>query len=149
MGRSSETFNKKEKEKKRLKKQKDKEQKKEERKANSSKGKGLEDMLAYVDEFGNLSSTPPDPAREKTVNPEDIRISTQKQEDTGVILREGIVTSFNEAKGYGFIKDRETRESIFVHISVLTGPVAEGSMVTFRTEIGPKGLSAIDVTVVR
>ena len=43
MGRSHESFNKKEQEKKRIKKKQDKEQKREERKSNSGKGKGLED----------------------------------------------------------------------------------------------------------
>ena len=49
MGRSQETFSKKEKEKARHKKRQDKEQKKEERKAHASKGQGLDMMLAYVD----------------------------------------------------------------------------------------------------
>jgi hypothetical protein len=63
MGRSQETFSKKEREKKRLSKRKEKEEKKAERKANSSKGKGLEGMLAYVDENGMISQTPPDTKR--------------------------------------------------------------------------------------
>ena len=54
MGSSQETFSKKEKEKKRLKKKQDKDLKKEERKANSDKGKGLDEMMAYVDENGNV-----------------------------------------------------------------------------------------------
>ena len=49
-----ETFSKKEKEKARQKKRKDKEEKKEERKANAQKGQNLDDMLAYVDENGNI-----------------------------------------------------------------------------------------------
>ncbi|GAB3817910.1 hypothetical protein GCM10028895_14490 [Pontibacter rugosus] len=68
MGRSQETFSKKEKEKKRLKKRQDKEQKKEERQANSDKGKGIEEMLAYVDENGNITSTPPDPTKKKLLS---------------------------------------------------------------------------------
>jgi hypothetical protein len=80
MARSSETFSKKENEKKRLKKKKDKEQKKEERKANEGKAKSFDDMIAYVDEFGNLSSTPPDPTKKKAViNVDDIQIGVAKQ----------------------------------------------------------------------
>ena len=60
MAKSSETFSKKEKEKKRLKKQRDKVEKMKERKINAKKGKTLEDMMAYVDENGNISSTPPE-----------------------------------------------------------------------------------------
>lgn len=63
MARSKESFNKREKEKKRQKKKMDKKEKMEERKLHSSKGKSLDDMLAYVDENGNLSSTPPDPSQ--------------------------------------------------------------------------------------
>ena len=62
MGRSQETFNKKEREKKRRKKRQEKLEKKEERKSNSNKGKRLEEMFSYVDENGNLTSTPPDPS---------------------------------------------------------------------------------------
>ena len=74
MARSQETFSKKENEKKRLKKKQDKEEKREERKANSNKGKSLEDMMAYIDEDGNLSSTPPDPRKKRIVKSEDMQI---------------------------------------------------------------------------
>jgi hypothetical protein len=68
MGRSQASFSKKEKEKKRLKKREDKEQKKEDRKATSSKGKGMDEMLAYVDENGNITATPPDPKKKQLVS---------------------------------------------------------------------------------
>ena len=55
MASSQETFSKKEREKKRLKKKKDKEEKKEERQANAKKGQSLEEMIAYVDENGNIT----------------------------------------------------------------------------------------------
>lgn len=48
---------KKEREKQKQMKKKEKEQRKQERKANSTGGK-LGDMMAYVDEFGNITSTP-------------------------------------------------------------------------------------------
>jgi hypothetical protein len=60
MARKKETYNKREKDKKRIKQRMDKAEKKEQRKANSNKGKPLEDMLAYVDENGNLSSVHPE-----------------------------------------------------------------------------------------
>ncbi|HQS52533.1 MAG: hypothetical protein B7X86_12945 [Sphingobacteriales bacterium 17-39-43] len=59
MAKSQATFMKKQLEKNRAKKKEDKEQRKLERKQSSSGGK-LEDMLAYVDENGELSSTPPE-----------------------------------------------------------------------------------------
>ena len=58
---------KKEKEKKKQKKRQEKDEKKLERKASASKG-GLEDMIAYVDEFGNITSTPPDPKNKAEIN---------------------------------------------------------------------------------
>ena len=146
MGKSSETFSKKELEKKRLKKQKDKKEKVEERKSNSGQGKSLEDMMAYVDEYGNITSTPPDPAKKIKVLTEDIRIGTPKQENiVADVIRKGTVAFFNEAKGYGFIKDEQTQESIFVHINGLVDAVKDNDKVTFETEQGPKGLNAVKV----
>jgi cold shock CspA family protein len=146
LARSTETFSKKEKEKARLKKAKEKKEKAEDRKANGGKGKSLEDMMAYIDEYGNITSTPPDPSRKIKINSEDIQISVAKQEDLPHdTVRNGTVTFFNEAKGYGFIKDLQTQESIFVHINALTEPLKENNLVTFETEQSPKGLSAIKV----
>jgi len=146
LGRSTETFSKKEKEKARLKKSKDKKEKAEDRKANGSKGKSLEEMMAYIDEYGNISSTPPDPSKKIKINAEDILTGTAKQEDIPYdTVRNGVVSFFNEAKGYGFIKDMQTQESIFVHINALTEPLKENNLVSFETEQGPKGLSAIKV----
>ncbi|MDB5136349.1 MAG: cold shock protein [Mucilaginibacter sp.] len=146
MARSTETFSKKEKEKARLKKSKDKKEKAEDRKANAGKGKSLEDMMAYIDEHGNITSTPPDPSRKIKINVEDIQIGVAKQQDLPHdTIRNGVVSFFNESKGYGFIKDLQTQESIFVHINALTEPLKENNMVTFETEQGQKGLSAIKV----
>jgi len=146
LAKSTETFSKKEKEKARLKKSRDKKEKAEERKANAGKGKTLEDMLAYIDEHGNITSTPPDPSRRIKVNVEDIRIGIAKQEDVPYeTIRNGVVSFFSESKGYGFIRDLQTQDSIFVHINALSEPLKEGNTVTFETEQGPKGLSAIKV----
>jgi cold shock CspA family protein len=146
LARSTETFSKKEKEKARLKKSKDKKERAEDRKANAGKGKSLEDMMAYIDEHGNITSTPPDPSRKIKINADDIRIGVPKREDLPLdAVRNGIVSFFNESKGYGFIKDTQTQESIFVHINALTEPLKENNMVTFETEQGQKGLSAINV----
>jgi len=146
LAKSTETFSKKEKEKARLKKSRDKKEKAEERKANAGKGKTLEDMMAYIDEYGNITSTPPDPSRKIKINVDDIRIGTAKQQDLPHdTVRNGVVSFFNEAKGYGFIKDLQTQESIFVHINALTEPLKENNIVTFETEQGQKGLSAINV----
>ncbi|WP_259065269.1 hypothetical protein HDF24_01125 [Mucilaginibacter sp. X4EP1] len=80
MGKSSETFNKKEKEKKRLKKYNEKKEKAEIRKTNSNKGKGLEDMMAYVDENGNITTTLPEPAKQKPTRADDSRTQVSENQ---------------------------------------------------------------------
>lgn len=145
MAKSQETFNKKEKEKLKRKKKEEKERKKEERKANSTGG-DLESMLMYVDENGNFTSTPPDPTKRTKVKAEDMQLGAAKRETTDADEgRKGKVSFFNESKGYGFIRDLTSQESIFVHINGLIDRVKEGDTVTFRTEKGPKGLNAISV----
>lgn len=151
MGSSQETFSKKEKEKKRLKKKQDKEAKKEDRKANSDKGKSLDEMMAYVDFNGNITSTPPDPLKKKiVVKAEDIKLGISRQEaiDPVDLIRKGTVTFFNESKGYGFIKDHESQDSVFVHVNGLVSTIKENDKVTFETEMGPKGLNAIKVKLI-
>ncbi|WP_017733915.1 cold-shock protein [Nafulsella turpanensis] len=146
MGRSQETFNKKEKEKKKLRKKKEKEERKEERKANASDGNNLDDMIAYVDEFGNITETPPDPSKRKEIKQEDIQLGATKNEEIEEdVVRTGIVTFFNESKGYGFIRDKNSQESIFVHINGLMEPIKENNKVSFEVEKGPKGLNAVNV----
>jgi cold shock CspA family protein len=144
MGRSQETFSKKEKEKQRIKKRNDKADKKAQRKASSVKGKSLEDMLAYVDENGNISVVPPDPKKKKEIKAEDVLIDAARNEPEEII-RNGKVTFFNEEKGYGFIKDDLSKEGIFVHINTLTAPLKENQMVTFEITQTDRGLQAINV----
>ena len=144
MAKSKETFNKKEKEKKRLKQRQEKMEKMQERKANTTKGKTLDDMIAYIDENGNLSSTPPDIKKKKVFNLEDMNtgVPVRVEEDAE---REGIVDFFNDAKGYGFIKDAITKQSVFVHANQLSEAIKENDRVSFQTERGPKGMNAIQV----
>ncbi len=147
MGRSQETVGKKEKEKKKAKRKQDKEERAEERRANSNKGKGLDAMIAYLDENGNLVDTPPDPAMRKEINLEDIQLGAAKQvaETEEEKIRSGKVTFFKESKGYGFIKDLKSQESIFVHINGIETPIKENDRVTFETEKGNKGPVAVRV----
>lgn len=142
-----ETPAKKDKEKKRLKQRQEKAEKMQERKQNPQKGRKLEDMMAYLDENGNLSSTPPDPKKKKVFNHEDMQTAIPKQEDRPQIdtVRTGVVTFFNHAKGFGFIKDMQTQESVFIHINQLSEQIAENNKVSFEVERGPKGLNAVNV----
>ncbi|WP_462280843.1 cold-shock protein [Salinivirga cyanobacteriivorans] len=150
MGRSRETYNKKEVRTKKEKKRKAKAQRREERKENAGKT-SLDDMIAYVDENGNLSDTPPDPSEKTEVDPNDIDISIPKNEDLPEeeLIRKGVVTFYNDDKGFGFIKDKQSNASVFFHVKNTKEPVKENNIVTFQTEKGPKGPVAIDVEVIR
>lgn len=141
----SETFAKKEKEKRKAKEKQDKAQKMKERKANNQKGKSLEDMMAYLDENGNISATPPDPKRRKEVNLEDIQLGAARNLEPENLVRTGTIAFFNDAKGYGFITDEKSRENVFVHANQLAQPVKERDKVTYERERTPKGYSATNV----
>jgi len=145
MGTSQETFNKKEREKKRLKKRQDKEAKREERKANPKKS-GFENMISYIDENGNPTDTPPDPAKRIEVNAEDIALGVPKREKEEVDpIRTGKVEFFNSEKGFGFIRENGTDEKFFVHVSSLSEELVENDKVSFEVERGLKGLNAVRV----
>lgn len=150
MAKSRDNYSKDENEKNKERKRKEKEQKREERKANKG-STSFDDMIAYVDENGNITSTPPDPTKKKVIKEEDIEINVprQTQRKDEITIRRGRVTFFNESKGYGFIKDQDTQESIFVHINQVDGLIKESDKVTFEVERGPKGLNAVRVKVSR
>ena len=143
MGRSQESFNKKEVRKKKERKRKEKEKKRLARKEND-KSSSLDDMIAYVDEKGMISSTPPDPAL-KELEGSEVSIPKRKPgEDTGH-EREGKVTFFDESKGYGFIKDSQSQENVFVHVNDLLEEINKGSLVSYELTKGKKGPAAIQV----
>jgi cold shock CspA family protein len=147
----SETWNKRERERNKQQKKKEKLERRKERKDINKGSHDLDSMLAYVDENGNLSSKPMDPKKKVLINAEDIDISVPKAtainpED---LIHTGIVTFFNNEKGYGFIKDLETQESVFVHATSLTEAVKENNKVSFEIEMGPKGANAIQVKIIR
>ena len=83
-------------------------------------------MIAYVDENGNISETPPDPTKKKEIKAKNIEINVPKREDLPEEekIRKGVVTFFNDSKGYGFIKDSETQESVFVHANNLIDQIS-------------------------
>ena len=142
------TWNKRERENKKQQERKEKEQRRQERKENNNKGKSLDEMMAYIDENGNISSVPPDPRKKTVINAEDIEIGVPKHNPADD-LRRGIITFFNHDKGFGFIKDQQTGESIFVHASSSADELKENARVVFEVEKGPRGLSAINVRVER
>jgi len=149
MGRSQESFNKKAVRNKKEKKRKDKDLKKQARKEREKTG-GFEDMIAYVDENGMISSTPPDPTKKKEMKLEDIEIAVPKHIEEEVDpIRKGSIVFFNESKGYGFIRDAETGESVFLHVNNLTEEVIQGNLVNYEVEMGPKGPNAVNVKLIK
>lgn len=144
MAKSRETFNKKNKEQKKQKQRQDKQEKMEERKLSAKKGKSLEDMMAYVDENGNITDSPPDPKNRKEIKLEDIQIGVpvgNERDDT----RTGVVQFFNEEKGFGFILDKLNNERIFFHNSGLLEAVQANDMVKYELQAGERGWVAVDV----
>ncbi|MEM7105907.1 MAG: cold shock domain-containing protein [Bacteroidota bacterium] len=149
MGKSKESFNKKEREKKRRKKKLEKQEKRALRKAEKSENKEKpKTIFSYVDEDGNLTSTPPDPAKKQKIKAEDIVIGIPpKEEIPEEAIKKGKVKFFNDDKGYGFIIDNSTGESIFVHVNDCAVDLQENDQVTFEVEMGPKGPKAVNVVL--
>ena len=63
-------------------------------------------------------------------------------------MQEGTVKFFNNSKGFGFIISDESGEDIFVHSTGLIDEIREDDKVQFNTEVGKKGLNAINVELV-
>lgn len=148
MARSHQSFNKKQIEKKKQQKKKEKEERREERKAQAEE-KGPDDMIAYVDEYGNIMDTPPDPDKKEEVKAEDIVLGIPKKEkEEEPEVRTGKVEFYNDEKGYGFIRDDFSGESYFYHINNALEEVGENDKVTYDLEPGPKGLQAMQVKLV-
>ena len=64
----------------------------------------------------------------------------------------GTVKWFNDAKGFGFIK-QDSGDDVFCHQSAIQADgfrsLTEGQVVEFDVNRGPKGLQAANVRVVR
>ena len=137
------TVGKRENEKKRLAKREEKLKKKLSGSSNS-----FEDMIAYVDENGMITSTPPaDDIRKEEINPDEIVIATPKKEEEEPVILRGRVEFFNVAKGFGFIKDLAGVEKYFFHVNNAVSEIAENDIVTFDLERGLKGMNAVNVTL--
>jgi cold shock protein len=63
-------------------------------------------------------------------------------------MEKGTVKFYNEAKGFGFIKDDASGNDIFVHTTGLVDKIQENDEVVFEVEQGKKGLNAVNVRLV-
>ncbi len=143
----ADSFSKKENFKKKLQKQKEKAQRREDRKSNNNKGKSLDEMIMYVDAYGQLTSEAPDNTEKIEINPEDIQLGAAPiiEED---IRKTGIITFFSD-KGYGFITENNSKENIFFHSNNCAEPLKKGNKVSYEKEKSPKGFSAINIELVK
>ena len=141
------SFNKRELEKKKEQKKKEKQQRKEERKAGGTKSFG--DMIAYVDENGVITNTPPDQSKKQEVDLESILISTPKKSEIELKPLNGKVEYFNSDKGFGFIKDTDSADKYFFHISNAPAGISEGNTVTFELERGDRGMNATRIALIK
>lgn len=136
---------KRENEKKRLAKREEKQKKKENKKP-SGTANNLESMIAYVNENGVITSTPPIvSAQKEEINLEEIIISTPKRLEEAPTALRGRVEFFNDAKGFGFIKELSGVNKYFFHVNDVSEEIAENDIVTFELIRGVKGMNAINV----
>jgi len=145
----SQSFGKRENEKKKQAKRLEKQKRKEERQAGGTAS--LDDMIAWVDESGNLTDIPPEERETKKaeIKLEDIAVSTPKKEDVDDEPLKGRVEYFNADKGYGFIKDAASAEKYFFHISSAPADIKEGNIVNFELERGTRGMNAVRITLTK
>lgn len=138
------TVGKRENEKKRIAKREEKLKKKESRKLSGTSS--FDDMIAYVDENGMITSTPPaDNIQKEEISLDEIIIATPKKEEEEPTILRGRVEFFNEARGFGFIKDLSGVEKYFFHVNNVVGTIAENNIVTFDLERGIKGMNAVNI----
>lgn len=143
----ADSYNKKERDKKRRKKKQEKAERKRQKKEDGVKSA----EFMYVDENGNLTATPPDPAKRNKVNAEDIAVSTPKDSDLDPtsFIKNGVVKFFNPEKHYGFIEESMTKTDYFVHGDSLLDEIQEKDKVEFEIGNGPKGPVAVNVKKVK
>ena len=145
MSKSQESFNKKEVRSKKEKKRKEKEAKRLARREGDKTG--MDDMIAYVDENGIITSTPPDKGSKKEINLEEIEVSVPKSSSAfgESKIKTGVVSFFNETKGFGFIKDTQNQFDYFFHVNNMIDEIKKGNKVVFDVEKGQRGLVAINI----
>lgn len=144
----ADTYNKKENNKKKAQKLKEKALRREERKNNNNKGKDLEDMFLYVDANGQLTHIKPTAEDKIEISLDEIQLGAAPQ-DRDDTQNKGTISYYNEEKGYGFINDHRSQESIFVHINQTQEALKKGDKVSFEKERGPKGYIATNVIKIK
>ncbi|MBC5773070.1 cold shock domain-containing protein [Pontibacter sp. KCTC 32443] len=60
-------------------------------------------------------------------------------------MNNGTVKFFNDTKGFGFIKEDDSNQEYFVHVTGLVNEIRENDRVTFELKEGKRGLNAVNV----
>lgn len=144
----ADTYSKKENNKKKAQKLKEKAMRREERKLNNNKGKSLDDMIVYVDANGQFTEEKPTIDDKIEVSLDDIQLGAAPI-DVDDTQNKGTVTHYNDEKGYGFISDHRTNDSLFFHVNDTSETLKQGDKVSFEKERGPKGYVAVNVIKIK
>ena len=104
-------------------------------------------MIGYVDEYGFLTDTAPDPTKKVKIDASSIVIGIPKKEDMEPEdpIKKGKVSFFDSSKGFGFIIENDTQAKYFVHVSGVLEEIVENDKVSFELEKGLKGMNAVRV----
>lgn len=122
------TFKKKERAKKKQQKKQEKFEKRLLKKESNDKGKGLEDMLAYVDDFGNLTTVPPEERPPNQVR-KNADVTTEAHDEFSY----GKVSYYNVNGHYGFIRDNQTRQTIYFNDRLVGRPLDIDQKVKYKS----------------
>ncbi|WP_437918874.1 cold-shock protein [Sphingobacterium sp. LRF_L2] len=142
MAKSQLTFKKKETAKKKLQKKQEKQERRESNKANNDKGKSLEEMFAYVDEFGNISSTPP--TQTYKFKEEDLHRPVVSEDD----YLYGKVSYYNETGHYGFIRDNESGETVYFNDNLAGMVLKLNQKVKYKSRRSKQGNQISEVEII-
>lgn len=137
----AETFKKRTLQQRRARRRQEKIERRQQRRAEEAES--YDEMIVYIDEFGNFTDVPPSEQKREKVKAENIDIGI------GGIAEQtefkGTITMFLSDKGYGFIREEDTGDSVFFHVNNANQPVAERDRVIYEKERTPKGYAAIRI----
>ncbi len=133
----ADSFFKKENNKKKKQKQEEKLKRREDRKQNNNKGKDLEDLYVYVDKLGQLTHLTPE--EQALYEKQESKKADKISQDT----HEGVI-SYVTDKGYAFVIDSKSKESIFLHQNDLNIPLEKGLKISFKLEQNKNGIRAVE-----
>lgn len=133
-------------EKERLAKQEEKLKEKESKKLSGSLN-SFENVIAYADENGMMTSTPPTEDIEKEeINPNRIAMATPKREEKEPTILRGQAEFPSESRGFDSIEDLSGVEKHSFHVNNVIDNIAGNNIITFDPECGVKGMNVVSIS---